>query len=160
MQMITKEQVEDFLKKLKEKIKVFDIVFRDDRGKNLQTLAALEIAPTYRKQVVLNIEPEDYVEGPIVDTLNKMGEMWVFGKNVKKQEVYIKIMLGQPNSNTICMQKRSISTHPKRGYRPFFAVLPSPILRTHHFHNRQTLRTQSPSGMPTYPYALKYPAAS
>lgn len=47
MQMITKEQVEDFLKKLKEKIKVFDIVFRDDRGKNLQTLAALEIAPTF-----------------------------------------------------------------------------------------------------------------
>lgn len=111
MQMITKEQVEDFLKKLKEKIKVFDIVFRDDRGKNLQTLAALEIAPTYRKQVVLNIDPEDYVEGPIVDTLNKMGEMWVFGKNVKKQEVYIKIMLGQPNSSTICISFH-ISEHP------------------------------------------------
>lgn len=37
--MATKEQVEAFLKRLKEKIKVFDIVFRDDRGKNLQTLA-------------------------------------------------------------------------------------------------------------------------
>lgn len=61
--MATKEQVEEFLKRLKEKIKVFDIIFRDDRGKNLQTLAALEIAPTYRKQVVLNIEPEDYSEG-------------------------------------------------------------------------------------------------
>ena len=34
--MATKEQVEDFLKRLKEKIKVFDIIFRDDRGKNLQ----------------------------------------------------------------------------------------------------------------------------
>ena len=41
--MATKEQVEAFLKRLKEKIKVFDIVFRDDRGKNLQTLATLEI---------------------------------------------------------------------------------------------------------------------
>ncbi|MCK8623605.1 hypothetical protein [Prevotella sp. E13-27] len=57
--MATKEQVEEFLKRLKEKIKVFDIIFRDDRGKNLQTLAALEIAPTYRKLVVMNIEPED-----------------------------------------------------------------------------------------------------
>ena len=74
--MATKEQVEDFLKRLKEKIKVFDIIFRDDRGKNLQTLATLEIPPTYRKKVILNIEPEDYSEGPIVDTLNKMGEMW------------------------------------------------------------------------------------
>ena len=101
--MVTKQQVEDFLKRLKEKIKVFDIIYRDDRGKNLQTLATLEIAPTYRKQVILNIEPEDYSEGPVVDTLNKMGEMWVFGKNVKGQEVYIKITLGLPNSSTICI---------------------------------------------------------
>ena len=110
-QMATKEQVEDFLKRLKEKIKVFDIIFRDDRGKNLQTLATLEITPIYRKQVVLSIEPEDYVEGPIVDTLNKMGEMWEFGKNVKGQEVYIKITLGQPNSSTICISFH-IAEHP------------------------------------------------
>ena len=110
-QMITKEQVEDFLKRLKKKIKVFDIIFRDDRGKNLQTLATLEITPTYRKEVVLSIESEDYVEGPIVDTLNKMGEMWVFGRNVKKQEVYIKIMPGRPNSSTICISFH-IPEHP------------------------------------------------
>ena len=109
--MATKEQVEDFLKRLKEKIKVFDIIFRDDRGKNLQTLATLEITPTYRKQVILNIEPEDYSEGPIVDTLNKMGEMWVFGKDVKGHEVYIKITLGQPNSSTICISFH-IAEHP------------------------------------------------
>ena len=101
--MVTKQQVEDFLKRLKEKIKVFDIIFRDDRGKNLQTLATLEITPTYRKQVILNIEPEDYSEGPIVDTLNKMGEMWVFGKDVKGREVYIKITLGYENGQTICI---------------------------------------------------------
>ena len=101
--MATKEQVEAFLKRLKEKIKVFDIVFRDDRGKNLQTLATLEINTTVRKQVIMNIEPEDYVEGPIVDTLNKVGEMWVFGKDVKGHEVYIKITLGLPNSSTICI---------------------------------------------------------
>ena len=109
--MATKEQVEDFLKRLKEKIKVFDIIFRDDRGKNLQTLATLEITPTYRKQVVLNIEPEDYSEGPIVDTLNKMGEMWVFGKDVKGHEVYIKITLGPPSSSTICISFH-IAEHP------------------------------------------------
>ena len=101
--MATKEQVEAFLKRLKEKIKVFDIIFRDDRGKNLQTLATLEINTTIRKQVIMNIEPEDYVEGPIVDTLNKMGEMWVFGKDVKGHEVYIKITMGLPNSSTICI---------------------------------------------------------
>ena len=109
--MATKQQVEDFLKRLKEKIKVFDIIYRDDRGKNLQTLATLEITPTYRKQVILNIELEDYSEGPIVDTLNKMGEMWVFGKDVKGHEVYIKITLGYPNSSTICISFH-IAEHP------------------------------------------------
>ena len=101
--MASKEQVEDFLKRLKEKIKVFDIVFRDDRGKNVQTLALLEITPTYRKDVILNINAEDYSEGPIVDTLNLKGEMWVFGKDVKGHEVYIKITLGFPDSSTICI---------------------------------------------------------
>jgi hypothetical protein len=109
--MATKEQVEDFLKRLKEKIKVFDIIFRDDRGKNQQTLATLEITPTYRKKVILNIEPEDYSEGPMVDTLNKMGEMWVFGKDVKGHEVYIKITLGQPNNSTICISFH-LAEHP------------------------------------------------
>ena len=99
------------MKRLKEKIKVFDIVFRDDRGKNLQTLATLEINTTVRKQVIMNIEPEDYVEGPIVDTLNKMGEMWVFGKNVKNQEVYIKISIGYQNSQTICISFH-LAEHP------------------------------------------------
>ncbi len=29
--------------------------------------------------------------------------MWVFGKDVKGKEVYIKITLGKPNSHTICI---------------------------------------------------------
>lgn len=101
--MATKEQVEVFLKSLKEKIKVFDIVFRDDREPNIQTLALLEISPSYRKDVILDLKTKDYSEGPIVDTLYKMGEMWVFGKDVKGHEVYIKITLGLPGSSTICI---------------------------------------------------------
>ena len=46
---------------------------------------------------------EDYSEGPIIDTLNRIGEMWVFGKDVAEQEIYIKISLGYPNSSTICI---------------------------------------------------------
>lgn len=40
----------------------------------------------------------DYSEGPIVDALNNQGEMWVFGKDVKGNEIYIKITLGKPNN--------------------------------------------------------------
>ena len=46
---------------------------------------------------------DDYVQGPVVDELNKLGEMWVFGKDVKGREVYIKIMLGGEGCQTICI---------------------------------------------------------
>ena len=29
--------------------------------------------------------------------------MWVFGKNFDGQELYVKVALGQPNTNTICI---------------------------------------------------------
>jgi hypothetical protein len=43
--MATKEEVQSFLNQMKEKIKVFGIIYRDDRGKNAQTLVDLEITP-------------------------------------------------------------------------------------------------------------------
>ena len=104
--MVTKEVVEAFLKEFHQKLKIFSIIFRDDRGKNAQTLAELEITPKYRETVIKEIKVEDYCQGPIVDTLNHMGDMgdmWVFGKDIKGQEVYIKISLGQENTNTICV---------------------------------------------------------
>ena len=39
--MATKEEVQSFLNQMKEKIKVFGIIYRDDRGKNAQTLVDL-----------------------------------------------------------------------------------------------------------------------
>lgn len=80
--MATKEEVELFLSRFIQKVKVFGIVFHDDRGKNMQTLLELEITPKYRKDVIMNLAPEDYVEDSIENTLNKKGEMWVFGKEI------------------------------------------------------------------------------
>ncbi len=101
--MVTKDEVEKFLNTFQAKLKIFKIIFRDDRGKNTQALAELEITPAYRENVIRNITVSDYSEGPVKDTLNKYGEMWVFGKDVKKKEVYIKIALGHPDSATICI---------------------------------------------------------
>ena len=65
----TKEDVQRFLNQMKEKIKVFGIMYRDDRGKNAQALINLEITPKYRDTVIINLEVEDYSEGPVIDTL-------------------------------------------------------------------------------------------
>ena len=75
---MTKENVEAFLSQFHQKLKVFSIIFRDDRGKNAQTLADLEITPKYRETVIKEIKAEDYSPGPIVDTLNSLGEMWEY----------------------------------------------------------------------------------
>lgn len=99
----TKEDVERFLSDFHTKMKVFDIIFRDDRGKNVETLALLEITPVYRVTVVGALEVKDYVDGPILDTLNENGDMWVFGKDVKDREVYIKISIGRTDRPTICI---------------------------------------------------------
>nr|MBQ5604249.1 type II toxin-antitoxin system MqsR family toxin [Bacteroidales bacterium] len=101
--MTSKQEVQKFLYQFHEKCQVYDIVFRDDRGKNLQTLAELGITANYRLTVIKSIKVEDYSEGPIVDALNKYGDMWVFGKDIKGNEVYIKISLGQPNNRTLCI---------------------------------------------------------
>ena len=80
MDKLTKEDVQSFLEQFHEKMKIFGIIYRDDRGKNQKALEELEIVPSFRKVIIENLTAEDYVEGPVIDTLNKLGEMWVFGK--------------------------------------------------------------------------------
>jgi len=101
--MVTKEQVESFLDQLHTKMKIFGIIFRDDRDINRSTLQELEIIPSYRKVVIENLRVEDYVQGPVVDELNSMGEMWAFGKDVRGREIYIKVMIVGTTSQTICI---------------------------------------------------------
>ena len=37
----------------------------------MQTLLELEITPKYREDIIMQLETNDYVDGPIEDTLNK-----------------------------------------------------------------------------------------
>ena len=101
--MISEQEVNKFLKDFKEKMKIWSVLFRDDRGKNAQTLADLEIRPIDRKKVLENLKTEDYSEGPIEDTLNKSTDMWIFGKEVKRNEIYIKISIGYAGTSVICI---------------------------------------------------------
>ncbi len=101
--MLTSGEVQNFLEQFHTKMRVFGIIYRDDRGKNQMALEELEIVPSYRKVVIESLTVSDYVTGPVVDTLNRLGEMWVFGKDVKGREVYIKIMISENECQTICI---------------------------------------------------------
>jgi len=101
--MATKDQVDSFLQDFKAKMRVFDIFFRDDRGKNAQTLADLELRPLDRITIVESLCTGDYCEGPAPDLLYGTPSLWMFGKQVKGREVYTKISPGYPNNRVICI---------------------------------------------------------
>lgn len=101
--MTSEKEVEVFLKDFIQKMKIWDVFFRDDRGKNIQTLADLEINPLERKKYLENLQIKDYCDGPRLENLNGGADMWVFGKTIKKKEVYIKITLGLIGAGVICI---------------------------------------------------------
>ena len=101
--MASKQEIERFLKELKVKMKVFDILFLDDRGKNLQILHDLEISPAKHKEIIANLRAEDYSEGPLEEKMRGILPMWVFGKEVKQKEIYIKISRGIENKSAVCI---------------------------------------------------------
>ena len=103
LRMASKQEVETYLKELKAKIDFFDILFLDDRGKNQQTLHDLEISPAKRKEIISSLKVEDYSQGPLDEKLRGILPMWVFGKQVKKKEVYIKVSMGIENTGAVCI---------------------------------------------------------
>lgn len=96
----TEEEVESFLRQFKPKFKLWGIIFLN-RDKNLEALKSLGITPKAREEIIADIRADDYVE-TILDTI-PFGEMWVFGKDYDNTELYIKISIGKPNNNTICI---------------------------------------------------------
>jgi len=84
--MSTETKVASFLKNFKEKMMIWDVLFRDDRGKNAQALLDLELSPIERKVILEALKNKDYSEGPIEEKLYGGADMWVFGKTVKKRK--------------------------------------------------------------------------
>ena len=109
----TKDDVATFLHRLLVKISIYDIVYEDNRPKNIQTLAKLDILPYERDGVLKNLVVNDYSDGPLEETQHGGETMWVFGKRIKTEEVYIKITLGIPDNAAICISFH-IAEHPMK----------------------------------------------
>jgi hypothetical protein len=99
----TLAEIQKFLNDFHQKVEIFDIIILNDREKNAKTQAALGLSPNAQREVIKEIQVQDYSEGPITNILNAWGDLWVFGKDVNGQEVYIKIAYGMPNRHAICV---------------------------------------------------------
>lgn len=109
--MTIENEVERFLRDFRDKMKIWDILFRDERGKNTQALIDLELRPIDRIEILKNLNFEDYSQGPLDDIIFGIANMWVFGKEIKKKEVYIKISLGRAGSCVLCISFH-LAEHP------------------------------------------------
>lgn len=109
--MASQQEVAAYLNGLKVKMEIFGILFLDDRGKNQQTLHDLEISPAKRKEIICSLKVADYSQGPLDEKMRGILPMWVFGQQVKKNEVYIKVSMGIENSRAICISFH-IAEHP------------------------------------------------
>jgi hypothetical protein len=101
--MASKNDVEIYLSNFKVKLDIWGLLFRSDRGKNAQTLLDLELSVLQVKEILRQLETEDYSEGPFEEKLYGNAEMWIFGKDVKNVEVYIKISMGMPSAQVLCI---------------------------------------------------------
>lgn len=102
----TKEEVEDFLKRFKERTKwsVPRIFYIDDKPENIETLSSLDITGKDRDEYILNLQVEDYYQGPDTNHIPNQGDVWMFGKTIKGKEVYIKIFINTlMNQSNICI---------------------------------------------------------
>jgi hypothetical protein len=102
-QLQVQQQVKEFLNEFKTKMSIYNVVFRDDRKKNTLSILQLDMLPVERKEILKKLEITDYCEGPTKDNLNDLPPMWVFGKQYKGKEIYIKISIGFENLPVICI---------------------------------------------------------
>ncbi len=101
--MSNKEDVQNFLKEFKTFAKVFDI-FVIDTEKNINSLLDLGITANIRKDIILNLEVENYHRGPNKDRNRPQFDVWEFGVKLSKtDEVYIKLSTRREKSRSICL---------------------------------------------------------
>lgn len=94
------QEVETFLREFRPKFSIWGIIFLH-RDKNEEALKALGITPIAREEIIKKIEKDDYSHSVFDEAT--FDDMWVFGKDYDGTELYIKISMGMPGSNTICI---------------------------------------------------------
>jgi len=98
-----KHEVLSFLKKFKRRMGIdgLDIVPREV---NLSDIAMLALTIDAVEEEVLSLTTDHYVSGPEADRDNVSGApVWVFGKMIIDNEVYIKLTHNDDRNKAICV---------------------------------------------------------
>ena len=101
--MTTKADVKSFLQELKQIITIWPIFYINRPKNSIQYLADLGITANSREQIITQLQIEDYSQGPAPETQFNGKDLWIFGKVIKTQEVYIKLTISKDTGSAICI---------------------------------------------------------
>jgi hypothetical protein len=100
-------EIRDFLLEFKRIVTTgrgLDIV---NRRENIEALAKLGVTKKNLRDEIMTLSVENYCEGPEPDR-DRPGDIWVFGKQVGTEEIYIKLKIAQVGKEKIA---KCISFH-------------------------------------------------
>lgn len=93
-----KEEVASFLKDARSLIDAGEVLIVK-RTINLQDIADIGLTMKGVKQELCDLTEDNYSKGPELDR-DFPGDIWVFGKKIIDQEVYIKLKIDKMGKNT------------------------------------------------------------
>lgn len=103
--------MESYLQAFQTKLSVFSVVFLDRDKNSTKALLKLGISGDNRLACLRELEPTDYVQGPIPNQVSTEAPLWVFGRTIRRHEIYIKVTLGRPNGSVLCISFH-VAEHP------------------------------------------------
>jgi hypothetical protein len=105
--VLKRTEIRDFLVEFKgimSKGRGLDIV---NRRENIDTLAKKGLTKKNLIEEIMTLSVENYCQGPEPDR-DKPGNIWVFGKQIDTEEIYIKLKIAQVGKEKIA---KCISFH-------------------------------------------------
>lgn len=101
------KELELFLRTLKNRLGLLDgqVIYDtgESREKNKRFLTEMGWNGSIRKDCILQLEKEDYYQGPLHNDDPYGEDIWVFGKRFEGRLCYIKIYLLKPPNNIYCI---------------------------------------------------------
>jgi hypothetical protein len=107
------QEVESYLQAFQTKLSVFSVVFLDRDKNSTKTLLKLGISGDNRLACLRELVTTDYVQGPTPNQQLTEAPLWVFGRTIRRHEIYIKVTLGRPNGSVLCISFH-LAEHPLR----------------------------------------------
>lgn len=104
-------QVAQYLQEFKDKLKFFGFILIDRDKNSTRTLLQMGINGDQVGECLQELQPTDYFQGPLPNQQAGNPDVWVFGHVCRGHEMYVKVHLGRPSRQVVCISFH-LAEHP------------------------------------------------